>query len=63
MRSNISFHLVCSECQNPLECDSDKNRIEYPGAYDANCFMRIKPCPYCMKKIKEPIRLLKEILK
>ena len=66
MRTRLSFTLVCSQCGDELECDTDpkavKQGMAFPTRTHAEAVMTIRPCQHCIEEAGKPAKLLKEAL-
>lgn len=63
MRADAKMNFKCSNCGETLEIDGDTCRLQFHSAYEINVDISVKPCQFCMRNFKEPIELLKTILK
>ena len=66
MRTSLRFTLICSQCGEELECDTESKvtemKVSFPGRTQAEAVMAIKPCQRCIERIGKPGKLLKEAL-
>lgn len=61
-RTDLSFKILCSICDNELTANSDKCKFEYNSAYKATAKLFINPCSNCYNETMKPVKLLKQAM-